>query len=185
MNWERVKLATRMAAAQGVYLVPLQYDDYGLVVLGTGTGIVMAVADHLQHCYPGLPVLIADMPGNVGFDRRCTAIDYVANVFPTLLVMWNGLYDGAEYPARLASRGFRAGLPLWIYSNGIGQDSALPRWSHLGAKVLCIGELWGCSPLGDLVIPDIEYAAQPESVDNAPVPLLDIEAGILHHHVGA
>jgi len=139
-------LARKMAQAAGVELVEISaaYDGTVLVVLGLGTGIVLAACDHLLDCYPDLGIVAADLPGGLGFDNRIRAMDYLGTAFPCLWLLWCSLSPARRYAEALEGRRFQP-LATWSYIRGIG--SAVAPWERLGVRL--VRDLWSDKPLGD------------------------------------
>jgi len=137
-----------MCQRVGVYLTPTTWDGDGLAVVGVGTGIVLAFADHLERCYPGLPLVLADLPGYVGFEARCVALDYVLSTYPAVVLMWSSLRSGEDYPRYL--RQVRGCCPqrAWAYVRGLGKAQAKSAWAEMGVEM--IEQLWRDRPLGNL-----------------------------------
>ena len=100
--------------------------------------MALAVADALLDQYD-ISLAISDLRGHIGFDRRVIGIDYIATAFPTLLVMWNGLRQGHDYPIALQSRAF-APMRLHVYSRGLSNDRAIREWETCGAQI--VNDLW-------------------------------------------
>lgn len=118
----------------------------GFLVAGFGAGIVMALADHLDRHYSGMPILTADLPGRLPFENRCQLIDYLTSVFPTVLLLWSSLRSLDDYLYFLEQRGWRPPC-TWIYLRGLGEEN-LCGWTNCGVRVL--ESAWQDAPLGNL-----------------------------------
>ncbi len=141
----RAYIAEHICHGLGVDLVEYAPGD-GLVIVGLGSGIVMAVGDHLRNEYPLLGLRMADLPGALGLAARVTALDYLGSAFPALFLMWSSLTNGSVYPRALADRGFRPAR-LWVYCKGVGEEDAKQAWAELGA--VCFEDMWCARPLGN------------------------------------
>lgn len=150
----QVTMTLKMAEQQGLRLESYQDFRDGLVIAGFGAGITLAFADHMRLCYPGMPLLVGDMPGGMSVEQRCIALDYIACEFPTVLLAWNGLRSGAEYPRYLRQcRDFSVRC-LWVYTQGEDNEAARSEWESCGAML--ITSLWQGAPLGSLTPRQIE-----------------------------
>lgn len=148
VDWAKYQVAVKMLARVGLTLEMVNFESGmpDLVVLGFGSGIVMAAVDHLLDRYPWLGIAMADMNGEMGLERRCIAIDYIAAVAPTLLLQWSGLLNADAYPRFLQERAFD-GQRLAVYVQGNNALIAEKMWRELGATI--VPRLWGPSPLGN------------------------------------
>lgn len=131
-------LALAACRALGVAPVLLQDEPADLAVVGLGSGIVMAACDSLRSQYDGLRLLAVDLPGGIGMDRRVMALDYLANAFPTLALLYASLTDACAWPDALAQRGFqvRPECPLWVVVRGDRAIEAAQAWRQMGATTL-------------------------------------------------
>lgn len=91
--------------------------------------------------------MVGDMSGTMSIEQRCIAIDYLACEFPTVLLAWNGLRSGAEYPRFLKQRRDFSARWLWVYTQGEDNEAAKAEWVACGARLL--ESLWQDAPLGN------------------------------------
>src|SRR3990167_8376902 len=116
--------------------------NFALLCLGSGLG--MAVADHLRTVYPGLAFRWFDLPSALNSIQQAVVFDYVASVYPTLYCGWHSLRPATALPQSLIERGFNPRL-LWVYVQGIDQHRAKGQWTMLGAQLIL--SPWGQYPI--------------------------------------
>jgi len=151
----------RICWENGTDLVPYGNYDYGFVVTGFGAGIVMAFADYLilYADYPKIPLLVGEMPGMSGFEKRVTIMNCLSQSFPTVYLLWASVMGGHEkYIDALEQLDWRPQV-AWVYLKGLGvTEEVVKRWEKTGAKV--IEDLWIPRPLGNLSPSQIEYPSE-------------------------
>jgi len=141
------QLANGMLKSLGLDLVEIgnENGDETVIVLSLGSGMLMAVVDHLVRCYPDVRWLCADLPGWWKLERRAMVIDYAATAYPCYLVLWHSLKSGVGLAEAVKARQLRP-IRLWVYVKGVGREETQEVWKSIGARI--ISTAFNCDPLG-------------------------------------
>jgi hypothetical protein len=152
----RQQLAREVARIRKVELIEVRRAgvcEPTLLVVSTGSGLLMATLDHLAEEYPHAGLLGADLPGALDGHERALVLDYLSAVWPTVLVVWASLRDPCPMFSELSIR--RAGSRLkdhpvlWVYHRGLGAgECEFPAPAQAGVRI--INDLWAPKPLGSV-----------------------------------
>lgn len=118
-----------------------------VIIVSTGSGMGLALQDHMAQQYPDRTLVMLDLPGSWGLDKRIMILDYLMHAWNIWFVCWAGLWSAALYPARLQARGLvRTPRHMWVTVRGMDATAARRAWRALGARL--VDDPWAGRPLG-------------------------------------